>query len=338
MCYLGWDDGQSRGVLAIPGGTGLLAIASYSDCTGLLEIINRQFPVRVDRVTLHREMIGHVYFAEGGRGKYVLKIFRSFHTANALDSISVIRYLGERCYPVASIVPTVDGRTNTTIDTPGGNCVALMYKHVAGPEPHLETEITSIGTQVARLHELMKGYPHPLPKRGKEFYIDRYISLLAQKRYPAQRIRELADLGEGLWRRMEGLPSGFCHGDLHTGNMVQTQSGTYVLLDFDVAALSRSVIDVATLCDGTDFNNLDPAGYELTLRRFEAFYRGYSRVSTLTAAEIDAIVDFIPIRHFEIIATIVGCQGLDEVSLSFLDEQYRWLLRWEEICDAARLG
>jgi hypothetical protein len=53
-------------------------------------------------------------------------------------------------------------------------------------------------------------------------------------------------------------------------------------------------------------------------------------------SEIDAIFDFIPIRHYELIATITECQSLTSLSTAFLDEQYDWLLRWRELCERKR--
>lgn len=314
------------------------AVISYLDYEGLLEIVRRWYEVDAERMELHRHMIGHVYFVHGRACTYVLKLYRHFHTDNALTSIGVIKYLTENTYPVVPIIPARTVDPYIWVDCPGGRCVAILYKYVQGVEPNIETEITHIGQQVGWLHELMKGYPNPLPRRGKAFYIDRYISLLKQLEYPPAKIRELEALGERLWNVMALLPAGFCHGDLHTGNMLQTGPGVYVLMDLDVASKTHSVIDVASLCDGTDFNNLSELGYDRTVQRLTAFYEGYSRHGTLGAADADleAVTAFIAIRHFELIATITACQEHDRLSRRFLDEQYEWLLNWEGICKRRR--
>ncbi len=313
-------------------------ILSYSDHGGLLEAINRGYPVAVDRIELHRDMIGHVYFARGATRSYVLKLYRPHHAGNALTAAGIIRYLRGRGYPTVAIVPARTGQDHILIGTPDGSCVAILYEYVPGPEPCLETGIAAIGVQAAQLHALMDDYPGRLERRGKEFYIDRYIALLDAKGYPPARIRELEHLGARLWRSLERLPPGFCHGDFHTGNMVQSGPGEYVLLDFDAASLTTPVIDVAAICDGSDFNRLAEGAIERTMRQFEAFYGGYGKVRTLSDREITAILDFIPVRHYEIIATIVSCQGLDEVSRPFLDEQYDWLLRWAEMRERRSSG
>jgi Ser/Thr protein kinase RdoA (MazF antagonist) len=183
----------------------------------------------------------------------------------------------------------------------------------------------------------MRDYSGDLIRRGKEFYIDRFIRLLRALSYNPVRIDELVAYGDELWSRMKRLPLGFCHGDLHTGNMLQCEPGKYILFDFDAAARSFAVIDVATICDASNFNHFDEGAYNLTLRRFERFYAGYNQECTLSDGEINAIFDFIPIRHCELIATITECQGLTSLSTTFLDEQYDWLLRWRELCERKRL-
>ena len=311
-------------------------IRSDVDYGNVLGIINRSYRVDVDQVDLHRDVVGRVYFAQGDAGRYVFKLYRCHHTLHALNAIDVIQYLRENHYPVVTIVPTCEGDMSITCDTPEGRCVGILFEHVPGDEPAFETEIQSIGLQVGRLHDLMKHYPHRLLGLGKPFYIDRYISILKEVAYPPNRIEELDRYGDRLWKRMERLPRGFCHGDLHSGNMLQTAPGEYVLLDFDVASRAYSVIDIATLSDCTDFNDLNRRAYDSTRQRFEELYRGYSRVCTLGNAEIESIVDFIAIRHYEIIATILICEGLQDVSPDFLDEQYQWLLLWDDICQKKR--
>lgn len=306
------------------------------DCTALMDIIRSQYEIDAQRIDLFRDLIGRVYLVNDRFRAYVFKLYRPHHTCCALKSTEVLNYLTERGYPVVSIVPTKTGDLSIMADTPQGPCVGVLYNHVQGEEPVLDTEIAVIASQVGRLHELMRDFPYVLPYRGKDFYIDRYISILERVGYPRARIDELDDLGTKLWRRMERLPRGFCHGDLHTGNMIRQAPGVYVLMDFDAASCSHPIIDVATLCDCTDFNHLDPASYGRTVTRTKEFCQGYGRVSTLGSDELAAIVDFIAIRHYEIVATIVSCQGLQEVSPGFWDQQYGWLMEWYELCERER--
>jgi Ser/Thr protein kinase RdoA (MazF antagonist) len=309
---------------------------SNPDASNLLQIINQSYPVEIDHIDLHRDMIGYVYIAKSNSRKYVFKLYRSFDSENALRSIQIILFLKENDYPVVSIVPTGAGGTHIQIDTPQGQSVAVLYDYIEGTEPILDNEITQIGRQVGWLHRLMKEYPQPLIKRGKDFYIDRFISILHEKNYDPKKIDDMEVYGRELWNSIARLSNGFCHGDLHSGNMLQTGANQFVLYDFDIASYTTPVIDAATLSDGTDFNNFDEASYSRTLRMFERFYTGYCKERELNDVEIAAIFDFIAIRHYELIATITQCHGLDDLSNAFLDEQYDWLMQWKNRCDVCQ--
>lgn len=308
-------------------------ITSSADTDSLRDIINTCYPICVDHLHLHREMIGYIYIAEGGAKKYILKLYRPFDAENALRSIGILQYLKLQDYPVVSIVPTREGASHVVIDTPRGMSVAILFDYLDGPEPDLKTEIVDIARQVGWLHKVMETYPHPLPRRNKDFYVGRYLAILQELDYPPRRIIDLATYGSECWSRLERLPVGFCHGDLHTGNMRQVAPGRYVLFDFDIASRSHSLIDIATLCDDSDFNRFNAAAYDHTRRAFERFYQGYRQEREISNEEIAAIFDFIPVRHYELIATITQCKGIEHLSRAFLDEQYDWLIRWRDLCE-----
>ncbi len=313
------------------------AIASSAGTAGLRDILNNCYPVCVDQIHLHRDMIGYVYIAQGAalgvEKKYVLKRYRPFDTENALRSIGILEYLKQQDYPVVSIVPTRTGGSHIVIDTPRGTSIAILFDYLDGPEPDLKAGIVELARQVGGLHQVMEVYPHPLPSRGKDFYVDRYLDILRALDYPQHRIADLAAYGSECWSRLERLPAGFCHGDLHTGNMVKVSPDRCVLFDFDVASRTHSLIDIATLCDASNFNLFDSAAYDHTRQNFEHFYQGYHIEREISSAEYAAIFDFIPVRHYEIIATITQCQGTENLSRAFLDEQYEWLMRWRDLCE-----
>lgn len=318
-------------------GSDVNTITSSADTASLRDILNTCYPVCVDQLHLHRDMIGYVYIAESaakdGAKKYILKLYRPFDTENALRSISILEYLKQQDYPVVSIVPTRVGASHVVINTPHGMSVAILFAYLNGPQPNRKTEIRDLSRQVGRLHNIMETYPNPLPYRGKDFYVDRYLSILKTLDYPLDRIFDLATYGSECWSRIERLPAGFCHGDLHTDNMRQSAPGRYVLFDFDIASKTHALIDIATLCDASDFNRFDESAYDRTRQVLENFYQGYSQEREINDAEIAAIFDFVPVRHYEIIATITQCQGVDKLSRAFLDEQYDWLMRWRDLCD-----
>ncbi|WP_162265442.1 phosphotransferase [Abyssisolibacter fermentans] len=308
----------------------------YYDCDNLIKILNNCYKLNFKEIYLHREMIGCVYFAKNSRKKYVLKIYRQFNTEQALQSIEVIQFLKKNNYPVVSIIPTEVGSLYIKLNIPEGQCIGILYDYIEGIEPNFSTEITNVGQQIGELHNLMIKYPNPLIKRDKEFYIDRYVAILQKLHYSSVKIKELESYGNEIWSNIKRLPNGFCHGDLHSGNMLQTKLNKYILFDFDIVSYSYSIIDVATLSNDTGFNQLDESTYDSTKKMFERFYQGYSKKRTINDIEIAAIFDFIAVRHYELIATITECQGLNSLSQSFLDEQFEWLMKWRDICNRKR--
>ncbi|HBS44871.1 MAG TPA: hypothetical protein DEA91_11140 [Paenibacillus sp.] len=213
-----------------------------------------------------------------------------------------------------------------------GCCVGILYGYVEGAMPDGKIEAESIGIQIGELHNLMDKYPDKLKNRPKTEYIDDYISVMRELDFHSGKTLELEQYGNLLWERITKLQKNFCHGDLHTGNMIRNQSGEYVLLDFDDASGDYPSMDVAYMSDDTNFNHFHESMYDQTMRLCERFYSGYSKVRVLSNNEINAVLDFIAIRHFQIISRIVRSQGLQCVSKEFCDEQYVWLMKWQELC------
>ena len=59
---------------------------------GLINEIKRFYQINIDHVELHREMIGTVYFMKSRDKKYMFKLFRSFKTEDALQTVQILDY------------------------------------------------------------------------------------------------------------------------------------------------------------------------------------------------------------------------------------------------------
>lgn len=302
------------------------------DYEQIISVVQRSYPIEVDSISLHRDMIGYVFIVASGPKKYVLKVYRQFNASQAKQAIGIMTYLQAIGYPVAPVVPTIDNLTHVLVSLAEGMCIGVLFEFVEGLEPDVKSELEVIGQQVGRLHAVMSRYPSALVSYGKEYFIDRFLQTLEELDYPSVRIRDLAHFGKELWGSMEQLPTGFCHGDLHSGNMFKIDSGEYVLFDFDVASRTSSVIDIATLCDCTNFNVFNESTYDATSEAIDRFVSGYKAVHYISDYELRAVHDFIAIRHYELIANIGACQGLNASNILFLDKQYNWLMSWRELC------
>jgi Ser/Thr protein kinase RdoA (MazF antagonist) len=269
---------------------------------------------------------------QSGDKRYVFKIYRSFKTEDALQTIQILNYLKANLYPVVSVVNTIQNESNIFVDCSDGSCVGVLYDYVEGVTPSQKLDAESIGKQIGELHRLMENYPHKLVHKTKIDYIDDYISIMKEKNFDSDKIISLQQYGDELWNRINKLPKSFCHGDLHTGNMLRNQKGEYVIFDFDDASGDYPSMDVAYMSDDTNFNQFHESMYDKTMHLYESFYLGYNKIRTLSDKEYNSIFDFIAVRHFQIISRIVRCQGLHSLDEEGCYEQYDWLMKWRELC------
>ena len=183
-----------------------------------------------------------------------------------------------------------------------------------------------VGELVGKLHSLMKDCPVQPVSRDKQFFIDRYIDFLCQKSYP--KISYYEKLGELLWEKVQGLPYGICHGDLHRGNLLQKKDGQIYFLDFDTVCQAPLMFDVMVMCDMTNYFNLQQEDIEITRKVYENFISGYTRHHPLSQEEKLSFYDWIAIRHFQLQATILEVHGINCIDKKFIDYQLYWLNQW----------
>ncbi|SHH90825.1 Ser/Thr protein kinase RdoA involved in Cpx stress response, MazF antagonist [Butyrivibrio fibrisolvens DSM 3071] len=263
-----------------------------------------------------------------GRPKYLLKVIGSAFSGTARQSASIMRYLEENGFPVPKPILTnsVEAFFETEID--GEKKLIVLMEFIAGDEPELEKCASEVGRLVGRFHQLMEEYPSELVYRDKKFFIGRYIEFLRKKKYP--RIKEYEELGERLWDKVNNLPQGNCHGDLHRGNLLQNVDGKIYLVDFDTACKAPVMFDVMVMCDMTDYFNLKQEDIELTKVVYREFLSGYVGYHKLSREEIRSFPYWVAIRHFQLQATILEIYGVDCIDEGFIDGQLYWLNKWQE--------
>lgn len=254
----------------------------------------------------------------------------------AKQSIGILLYLQQHHFPAPRLVLTATGAPFFEAATPAGWRMFVLFEFIEGREPDLGEHVEQIGELVGRLHRIMQGYSARLAVRGKHFFIDRYIDILRLKHYPERKLAAFIEYDNALWTRIQDLPRGYCHGDLHRGNLLYTPSGELYLLDFDTSCNAFPVYDIMVMCDATDYFRLESGGYSRSKTIYERFLAGYSRQQTLSSAELGAFYDLIAVRHYQLQATIIEIHGLDCVDERFLDAQLDWLMKWRAQCEQER--
>ena len=291
-------------------------------------ILLSRYGIRTSSLRFLREGGGTSWLAEGD-GTFFLKEVGPAFAGTARQSVSVMRYLEERGFPVPKTVLTADGDALPVIRTAGEGRLLLVQEFIEGEEPDLEARAEEVGVLTGRLHDLLQGFPGDLIPRGKAFFIGRYLDFLRRKAYP--RLSAYEELGETLWRRIEDQPRAVCHGDLHRGNLLETPDGRIVLLDFDTVCRAPAMFDVSVMCDMTDYFRLKQEDIAAAEAVYRGFLSGYENVRRLTPAEKGSFFDWVAIRHFQLQATILEIHGIDCVDEAFIDRQLGWLTDWRRL-------
>ena len=273
---------------------------------------------------------GCTTYIVNGEKKYLLKVISNAFKDTAKQSVMITRYLEEKGFPVPKTILTKTGQAIVEVSDDDPYLV-LLQEFIEGEEPDLEKSETAekVGELVGKLHSFMKDSPVQLVSRDKQFFIGRYLDFLRQKAYP--KIADYEKLGERLWDKVQGLPYGICHGDLHRGNLLQTKDGQIYFLDFDTVCQAPLMFDVMVMCDMTNYFNLQQEDIEITRSVYENFISGYTRNHPLSAEEKLSFYDWVAIRHFQLQATILEVHGINCIDEKFIDYQLYWLNKWMEL-------
>ena len=307
----------------------------------LIQLLQTQYGLENVTLEFLREGGNKTYIVNSEK-KYLLKVIGSAFFETAKQSVLVTRYLEESGFPVPktiltksgeAIVAASDGKVAESAEggvSDGEPCLLLLQEFIEGEEPNLEEPETAekVGELVGKLHSLMEKCSVQPVLRDKQFFIGRYIDFLRQKSYP--QIAAYEELGERLWKKVEKLPYGICHGDLHRGNLLQTKDGQIYFLDFDTICRAPAMFDVMVMCDMTDYFNLQQEDIEITRAVYEKFLAGYTKHHPLSPEEKLSFSDWVAIRHFQLQATILEIHGINCIDEKFVDYQLYWLNKWME--------
>ena len=302
----------------------------------ILKQLNASYPFAFEQVGLLREGGCTSYLVTGEKKRYFLKTVSAAFMDTAVQSLDILLFLDARDYPVPAVVRTKQGLPYFSLAGDGKD-LCILFEYIDGTEPKVNDDTESIGELTGRLHALMENYPGKLIVREKDFFIGRYLRQMQTKNYPEEKLSMFREYGDALWERVKDLPTGYCHGDLHRGNLLRTPAGGHVLLDFDTSCRAFPIYDAMTFCDATDYFHFKASGYQSSKHIFDRFLRGYCRFRTPARSEVSAFFDLIAIRHYQLQATIFEIYGLGRMKKQFLDKQLDWLMRWKDQCDRERM-
>jgi Ser/Thr protein kinase RdoA (MazF antagonist) len=278
-----------------------------------IKAITQHYNIQINHFKRHRHMIGDVYFINTNHSDFVVKIYKPKLKAMAERSILVMHYLSSRKGPVPKVILTKEA--NPFIDV--NNHLIFLTERIDGEEVHNIEDDFLINQCHREFLSLMGHYKGELITRNHAFYVERFIKLLIKNAYPKEKRVEMKDMGDYFFDQIKYLPKGICHGDFHTGNLIKYKNQIY-LLDFDAIAYFSSHIDLVTMNDLTDFNQYRREDLVQIIERLKQIIPENGHL-------IKPLMAFIPLRHFELIATIAHANGFESMTESFLNQQYDWV-------------
>lgn len=292
----------------------------------ILELLQKNYDIKIDSITFNRKGGCVSYIVNSGNKKYFLKTIDNAFFDTAIQSIDIQQYLIKNDFSVPKIIKNKNASPYFTYE----NQLFVLYEYIDGIEPNLDDNAEEIGEIAGKLHHLMSRYSGKLTTHNKEFFVDRYIEILRKKHYPDEKLNKYIEIGNSLWNSVKDLPYGFCHGDLHRGNLLQTADNKIYLLDFDTACFAPQLFDIAVMCDTTDYFNFEVKEFHHTTEVFNQFMKSYSKYNQLNF-DIKQFYEFIALRHFQLQATIVEIYGLDCIDEEFIDKQLEWIKQWRNM-------
>lgn len=291
------------------------------------KFIQDQYNLENIELKLIQESGSMTYDLKTSDSHYVLKVVSDAFKDSVVDGLKVLDYLQQHNFSSPRIIKTVHDQFMAE-DNQKNAFVLYEYEPIKEVKDY---DYEGLGKIVGRLHQLMKVYDEPLQIRDKEYYLDRYLNILEMKSYDVEKINRYEALGGYFWRKVKDAKTGFVHGDLHRGNIMDLNQ-TYFVLDFDTSSIGLRVHDVALICNQTDYFQLSEADFYKTIESFKVFSKGYEKFVQLPS--ISELLHMIGIYHFQLQANIIEIHGIDCIDHSFIDQQLIWLEKWQTYCQS----
>ncbi len=255
--------------------------------------------------------LNDTYLVKTALDKHILRVYKSHWRSkeDILFELELLNHLKLKGLSVSSPVPRTNKEYLFDIDAPEGMRYAVLFTYAEGEYSKDEQKCALFGEEVARMHLAMDEFHSDYAR----FEID--LNHLLQQ--PLQAIHPflshrpedftyLETLAADLRSRIEHLSPylnwGFCHGDLHGGN-VHFQDTTLTQFDFDCGGNGWRAYDVSVFL----WNMVTGKSKDAFENKMWApFINSYQQVKPLSDADLKAIPLFVAIRDIWLMGLHTG--------------------------------
>ena len=251
-------------------------------------------------------------------GRYLLRLSceRRRGPADVAAEPGFLAYLDAAGVPVAAALPARDGALFSTAPMPEGRRPAVLFRHVEGRNPQLDTpaDARAQGVTLARIHTAAESFPSREAGRYRldlDHLLRRPLgmvsSLSAMMGGTRDALTGLASRLSAAVDAMSGLSWTRCHGDCHGLNAriatAGPKTGEAIFFDFDDGGFGYLAYDLAVhLWAQVSFQR---QRYPM----WHAFIEGYRAVRPIKPADFEALQFFVPIRHIWLMGEWAGRIG-----------------------------
>jgi Ser/Thr protein kinase RdoA (MazF antagonist) len=249
------------------------------------------------------------------QGSFTLRVHRTGYQSHAsvaseLAWLTALRR--DTDLPVPEPLPGRDGELLQRFDTPHGERLAVLFRHIAGSEPQPDTNLgdlfVTLGTYAATMHNHVTAWQRP---PGFERQVWQAATILDSdgpwgdwRMAPgvtAQNRPVLDRLDSALWLRLATYGTGpdrygLIHADMRLGNLL-VDGNSVTLIDFDDCGFCWFAYDFAA---AISFHETNPAIPALKA----AWLEGYQSVRPLGAEDLAVMDAMVMLRRMALLAWI----------------------------------
>ena len=249
------------------------------------------------------------------QGSFALRVHRAGYQSRAsigseLAWLTALRR--DTALPIPEPVPARDGHLLQSFDSPHGERMAVLFRHIPGSEPQPEGNLgglfETLGRYAATMHNHATTWQRP---PGFERQVWQAATILDSDGLwgdwriapgVTERNRPILDrLDSALWLRLGAYGTsperyGLIHADMRLGNLL-VDGSKVTLIDFDDCGFCWFAYDFAA---AISFHETSPAVPELKA----AWLEGYQSVRKLDAEDIAVIDAMVMLRRMALLAWI----------------------------------
>lgn len=286
-----------------------------------------------------------IYLVNVGDKKYYLRIsLANMHNKKDYEEETyIIHSLTKHSLPVAAPIACIDGDFVWEINAPEGMRYAVLFQEAKNqPSEDSEARNYQLGETLGRIHQIADEenfHVSRLPIDNSTL-VERPLSNL--KPYLAHResdyifIEASAKASYAFIQqhlKVEKPYYGFCHGDIHNGNVFFVEN-TPQIFDFDCMGYGYRVYDLCTYLWNETFQNED---YKDS-KEWKALLNGYNSIRKLSDNELSSVTAFAALRelwmmglHADVMDRNAGCTWYNDGYFDYQIGIFKlWFHRWEK--------